>query len=144
MPKYGANIVSFEAGKRNYIQLDIDDAGFFHILTGAGDTEDRTGLAGIKEPVLVHMADGKNYLYVDGYIDGKGRRLHVFSISENKIELVGVMPYTFKNVGTLKYETWWIPTNPYSIHFDSMEPIGSKNLTSHFGAINNDGSFSFG
>ncbi|MBR2179078.1 MAG: DUF3298 domain-containing protein [Selenomonadaceae bacterium] len=143
LPRYGANIVSFETGKRNYIQLDIDDAGFFRIFTGAGNTEDRTGLAGIRELVLVHMVDGKNYIYVDGYIEGEGRRLHVFSVSESKIELVGVMPYTFKNLGGLKYETWWIPTNPNNIRFDSMEPIGKNNQTSHFGAIQDDGTFSF-
>ena len=144
LPLYGTNIVTLQSGKRNFIQIDIDDGGFFHILTGGGSTEDRTGLTGLKDPVLVHMIDGTNYIYVDGYIEDKGRRIHVFNISDDKIELIGVMPYTFKNLGTLKYETWWIPTNPDNIRFDSMEPVGDKNLTSHFGTINDDGSLSFG
>ena len=141
---YNADIMSFKDGMRNYIHVSIDDDGFYQILTGSGTAEDKTGLSGIKPPVLVHLANGNNYLYVDGYIENKGRSLHVYNISESKIELTGVLPYTFKNLGTLKYETWWIPTDPNNIQFDSLEPVGNKNLTSHNGAINNDGSFSFG
>ena len=66
------------------------------------------------------------------------------SISDNKIELMEVLPYTFKNLGTLKYETWWIPTDPNSIQFDSLEPSGAKNLKSHNGVITGSGSLSFG
>ena len=144
LPLYGANIVSFKDGMRNYIQVNIDDNGYYEIFTGGGTAEDKTGLQGLKPPTLVHLANGENYLYVDGYIEGKGRNLHVYHISDSKIELEWVLPYSFKNLGTLKYETWWIPTNPSNIQFDSLKPVGNKNLTSHFGAINNDGSFSFG
>ena len=141
LPLYNANILSFKRGIRNYIQVTLDDKGNYKVLTGGGVAEDQSGLEGIKPPVLVHL-NGKNFLYVDGYIEGKGRQLHVYEVSDKKIELIYVLPYTFKNLGTKKYETWYLPTDPENISFDSLEKIG--NTTNHSGAINDDGSFSFG
>jgi len=146
LPLHYSNIVSFKNGMRNFITVTTNINEQCKVMTGGGTAEDRSGLRGLKQPVLVHLENGKNYLYIDGYVEDKGRRLHVYEIDDNKIELVWILPYTFKNlVGSPKYETWYIPTNPNSIEFDSLEPMGANgDLTSHFGGINADGSFSFG
>ena len=144
LPLYTTNIVSLKGDEKNFIQFETNDEGLYKIACAEGTVEDKTGLKGVKSLLLVHMSDDKSYLYVDGYIEDKGRRLHVYKISDNKINLVFDLPYSFKNIGTRKYETWWIPTDTNNIQFDSMEPVGDKNLTSHFGTINNDGSLSFG
>ena len=143
---YYPNIVSFSNGMRNYVQVNLDDSGNYNVGCGGGIAEDMTGLKGLKDPVLVHMANGKNYLYVDGYIEGKGRELHVYNISDRNLELVWVLPCTFKDMnGLKKYETWWVPTDPNNIQFYSSEPIEAGGTPqNHFGAINFSGSFSFG
>ena len=144
LPLYSTNIVSLKDNMRDFIQFEFNDEGLYKISCGEGIVEDKTGLRGVKSLLLVHMADDKNYLYVDGFIEDEGRRLHVYKISDDKIELVHNLPYSFKNIGTQKYETWWIVTNPDNIRFDSMEPIGNKNATSHFGGFASDGSITFG
>ena len=144
LPLYHSNIVSFGKGMRNFINITLADDGNYEIMSGGGNAKDKTGLQSIQPPTLMHMSNGKNYLFVDGFIDNKGRFLHVYDVSDNKLELVYVLPYTFKNIGTRKYETWWIPTDPNNIQFDSNEPIGANGITSHFGGVDNDGSISFG
>ena len=140
------NIVSFTPGMRNYVQVYLDDNGNYNVGCGGGIAEDQTGLQGLKPPVLAHMANGKNYLYIDGYIDNVGRSLHVYDISDSKIELVWVLPCTFKDMGGLKkYETWWIPTDPSNVQFYSLEAIEEGGTPmNRYGIIKDDGSFSFG
>ena len=143
---YYPNIVSFKNGMRNYVQVNLDDNGNYNVGCGGGIAEDETGLQGLKSPVLVHMANGKNYLYIDGYIEGVGRRLHVYNISDNNLELVWVLPCTFKDMnGLKKYETWWVPTDPNRVQFYSSEPLEAGGTPmNHLGSINYDGSFNFG
>lgn len=141
LPPYHSNIISFNFGLRNFININSNDKGYCKISTGAGDVQ--TDLKGFNDAVLVHLDNGKNFLYIDGFIEDKGRRLYVYQISDRKIQFVNVLPYSFKNItGSSKFETWFIPTNPNSIQFDSLEKVG--NSFSHFGSINEDGSFSFG
>ncbi len=138
------NIVSFKSGMRNYVQVYIDDSGLYNIACGGGTAEDQSGLQGLKPPVLAHMANGKNYLYIDGYIEGKGRELHVYNISDNNLELVWVLPCTFKDMNTIKYETWFLPTDPNNIQFYSRESIEAGGTPmNHQGTIKADGSLSF-
>ena len=144
MPLYSTNIVSLKNGMRDFIQFETNDSVLYKISCGEGTVEDKTGLQGVKSLLLVHMADDQNYLYVDGFIENEGRRLHVYKISDDKIELVHNLQFSFKNIGTRKYETWWIVTDPNNIRFDTMEPVGNKNRTSHFGGITEDGSIAFG
>ena len=143
-PLYGANIMSFSNGIRNYIQVYIDDNGNYSVACGGGVAEDNTGMTGLKEPVLVHMANGKNYLYIDGYVENKGRCIHAYNISDSNIELVSVMPCTFKDMNTVKYETWWLLTDPNDVSFYSFEAIeaGGKSMN-QIGIIKADGSLSF-
>ena len=140
------NIVSFTPGMRNYVQVYIDDDGNYNVGCGGGIAEDQTGLRGLQPPVLAHMADGTCYLYIDGYIDNVGRSLHVYAISDSKIELVWVLPCTFKDMGGLKkYETWWIPTDPANVQFYSLEAIEEGGTPmNRQGVVKADGSFSFG
>ena len=140
------NIVSFTPGMRNYVQVNLDDNGNYNVGCGGGTAEDMTGLQGLQPPVLVHMANGSCYLYIDGYIDNVGRSLHVYAISDSKLELVWVLPCTFKDMGGMKkYETWWIPTDPGNIRFYSLEAIEEGGTPmNRQGIIKSDGSFSFG
>ncbi len=145
LTRYDSNIVSFKNGMRNYIQLHIDDDGYYKVSCDGNIVGDKIGLQGVQPPILVHMDNGKNYLYIDGYVENRGRFLHVYQVGNNSIKLDWILPYTFKNIGPLKYETWWLITNPNDIRFDSNEPLGAnEDLTSHFGGINANGSISFG
>ena len=144
LPLYDTNVVSIKNGMRNYINVSLNDEGNYKIDYGEGVAEDETGLQGIQPPVHVHI-NGNDYLYIDGYINDVGRRLHVYRLNDDNLELIEVMPYTFKNIGLQKYETWWIPTDPNNIRFDSMQGLGANgDIKSHFGGIDDDGSFSFG
>ena len=141
LPSYQTHIVSLKNGMRDFITISTDDEGYYEVNFNGSIALDRTGMKDVKT-VLVHLADGKDYLYADGRIENDKRTLHVYDLNRGKIELIGVLPYTFKNLNSSKCETWWIPTNPDNIQFDSMEPIG--NVTSHFGAITSEGTLYFG
>ena len=104
-----------------------------------------------KMPTYVHTADGHNYLYVDGFArqDGfsavDGECLTVFKL-DGELEVYDRLPYTFKQLRDLEGASdetgWWIMTDPNGIQFD--EPRAMSDMHSHIGAVNSDGTFSFG
>ena len=106
---------------------------------------------GVKEAAFVHTADGKNYLYVDGIAESDGfsnvagECLSVLKL-DGELELYDRIPYTLRHWVDYESEVhehvWWLMTDPNSIQFDSTHPVGD--MYSHFGAINDDGTFSFG
>ena len=99
----------------------------------------------------VHTEDGKNYLYIDGFAmqDGfsavDGECLTVFKL-DGEFEMLDRLPYTLRHLRDLEgasAETeWWIITDPRGIQFD--EPQSMSDMHSHIGAVNSDGTFSFG
>ena len=102
-------------------------------------------------PTYVHTADGKNYLYVDGIADAdgfsavEGGCLTVFKL-DGELEVYNRLPYTLLHMTDVESSDvdneWWFMTDPNAIQFDSTMPVGDMN--SHFGAVNSDGTFSFG
>ena len=108
-------------------------------------------LTDVHEATYVHTADGKNFLYIDGVakVDGfsgvDGECISLLKL-DGELELYDRMPYTFRHLIDRESATdeteWWLMTNPNSMQFDSSRPIGD--LHSHFGAVSDDGTFSFG
>lgn len=100
-------------------------------------------------PTYVHTADGKNYLYVDGVAEAdgfsavEGGCLTVFKL-DGELEVYDRLPYTLLHIpeGTDADNEWWFMTDPNAIQFDSTTPVSG--MTSHIGAVNSDGTFSFG
>ena len=102
-------------------------------------------------PTYVRTADGKNYLYVDGLTDAdgfsavEGGCLTVFKL-DGELEMYDRLPYTLLHMTDRESADddleWWIMTNPNDIRFDSSMPM--SDMISHFGAVNSDGTFSFG
>ena len=105
----------------------------------------------VNAATLVHTADGKNFLYIDGIAktDGfsnvEGECISVLKL-DGELELYDRMPYTFRHLTDKESASdpseWWIMTNPNSMQFDSSRPVGD--LFSHSGAVSDDGTFSFG
>ena len=105
----------------------------------------------IKAATYVQTANGKNYLYIDGYATADGfSAVDGESISllklDGELELYDRMPYTFRHMtdyeSATDEEVFWLMTDPNSMRFDSSMPVGD--MFSHIGAVNNDGTFSFG
>ncbi|MBR1579376.1 MAG: DUF3298 domain-containing protein [Selenomonadaceae bacterium] len=104
-----------------------------------------------QQAVFVHTADGKNYLYVDGVAESDGfsnvagECLSVLKL-DGELELYDRMPYTLRHWVDYESEVhetvWWLMTDPNSIQFDSTHPVGD--MYSHFGAVGDNGIFSFG
>lgn len=108
-------------------------------------------LKDIKAATYVQTANGKNYLYIDGYATGDGfSAVEGESISflklDGELELYDRMPYTFRHMkdyeSATDEEVFWLMTDPNSMRFDSSMPVGD--MFSHIGAVNEDGTFSFG
>lgn len=105
----------------------------------------------IKAATYVHTANGKNFLYIDGTAtaDGfsavEGECISILKL-DGELELYDRMPYTFRHLtdreNASDEETFWLMTDPNAMRFDSSMPVG--NLFSHIGAVNDDGTFSFG
>ena len=140
IPMYYPTSVEIRNGTRSNLTVSRDEDRVVVELDGRQITAHLTNIQAIS---YAHTADGGNFLYInataeaDGFSAVEGECISIFKLN-GELELVDRMPYTFRRDS----EDWLMITNPNSIQFDSAMPVGDR--YSHFGAINSDGTFSFG
>lgn len=73
------------------------------------------------QPVLVHMADGRNYLYIDGQCQDTSRQTLVVQIGRHSASYVTTLPFSGRHteaVAPAVQEYWHFLTNPNGFYFD--------------------------
>lgn len=110
-----------------------------------------TNLKNVQSMFYVHADDGHDYLYIDAFAEAdgfsavEGECITVFKL-DGEFEMYDRMPYTFRRLidreGESNTTERWLLTDPNSIRFDSAQPV--SDLHSHFGAVGENGMFTFG
>ena len=99
------------------------------------------------EPVLIHMEDGKNYLYIDGREPGTSlRKTLAVQIGSHSIQYLDTLPYSFRHtiaVSPAVQEYWNFLTNPNGFYFDKSSSFTSDSKTD-ICAIGPKGQLTFG
>lgn len=98
------------------------------------------------QPVLIHMKDKKNYLYIDGRTPEGTRQTIVFKLQRDKVQHVGTLPYTFQHkiaVSPTEQEYWRFLTNPNGFYIDRNATVSSPAKTD-ICAVGDDGLLTFG
>ncbi|SHK88247.1 Protein of unknown function [Selenomonas ruminantium] len=98
------------------------------------------------QPVLIHMKDKKNYLYIDGRTPEGPRQTIVFKVQRGKVQHIGTLPYTFQHieaVSPVQQEYWRFLTNPDGFYFDRNATQGNSSKTD-ICAVGDDGLLTFG
>lgn len=97
-------------------------------------------------PVLIHMKDKKNYLYIDGRTPEGNRQTVVFKLHKGKVQHVGTLPYTFRHVipvSPVEQEYWRFLTNPNGFYLD-RNATPSSSVKTDICAVGDDGLLTFG
>ncbi len=99
------------------------------------------------QPVLLHSADGKNYLYVEGALEDEERWIFAFQIKDESVRLLGTLPYTFRRAledDQEEQEAWLFLTNPegFYIHRNASDRSGST--MTDICAVGEDGLLTYG
>ena len=99
------------------------------------------------KPVLIHMEDGKNYLYIDGLEPGTSfRKTLAVQIGSHSINYLETLPYSFRHtiaVSPAVQEYWNFLTNPNGFYFDHSSSFTSDSKTD-ICAIGPKGQLTFG
>ena len=131
-------------GRRD--MLEVSDLGEkLAVVVNGQQTEWDTALKDL-QPVLIHMKDKKNYLYVDGRTEDGSRQTVVFGIKNGKVQHIGTLPYTFRHVISVapaEQEFWRFLTNPSGFRIDRNATAGNPSKTD-ICAVGADGQLTFG
>ncbi|MBQ2137211.1 MAG: DUF3298 domain-containing protein [Selenomonas sp.] len=98
------------------------------------------------QPVLVHMANKDNFLYIDGQTPEGSRLTLVLKVAKGKVQHVGTLPYTFMHtiaVSPAEQRYWQFMTNPDGFYIDRVVPLGNSSKTDTC-AVGSDGQLTFG
>ncbi|MCR5758389.1 MAG: DUF3298 and DUF4163 domain-containing protein [Selenomonas sp.] len=98
------------------------------------------------QPVLVHMEDGRNYLYIDGQSPDSSRQTMVIQLGRNTIRCIDTLPFSFRHteaVSPAVIESWQFLTNPEGFYFDRSGSFTSTTQTD-ICAIGEKGELTFG
>lgn len=98
------------------------------------------------QPVLVHMANKDNYLYIDGQNAEGNRQTLVLKVEKGKAHHVATLPYTFMHtiaVSPAEQQYWRFMTNPNGFYIDRSAAPGHSTKTD-ICAVGSDGQLTFG
>ena len=98
------------------------------------------------QPVLVHMANKDNYLYIDGQTAEGSRQTLVLKVEKGKAHHVATLPYTFMHtiaVSPAEQQYWRFMTNPNGFYIDRAAKPGHSSKTD-ICAVGADGQLTFG
>lgn len=119
--------------------------GKLHVVLNGTDTAWEVPWTDLK-PVLVHMKDKRNYLYIDGCNPEGVRQTIVFKLSRGKVLHVGTLPYTFLHtivVSPAEQHYYQFLTNPEGFYFDRSAGPGHSTKTDICG-VGEDGLLTYG
>ena len=98
------------------------------------------------QPILVHMANKDNYLYIDGQTAEGNRQTLVLKVEKGKAHHVATLPYTFMHtiaVSPAEQQYWRFMTNPNGFYIDRAAAPGHSTKTD-ICAVGPDGQLTFG
>ncbi len=99
------------------------------------------------EPVLIHMEDGRNYLYIDGLEPGTSvRKTLAVQIGSHSVRYIDTLPYSFRQtiaVSPAVQEYWNFLTNPNGFYFDQSSGFTSTSKTD-ICSVNEKGTLAYG
>ena len=97
------------------------------------------------DPILIHMADGRNYLYIGGTTNDDKEQIFVFRLDGNTAHHIGTLPYTFRHVTSSgKQESYHFLTNPNGFLLDKNAPDTSGIVGTDICSVGKDGLLAFG
>ncbi|MBQ1914895.1 MAG: hypothetical protein II178_06690, partial [Selenomonadaceae bacterium] len=93
-----------------------------HIIINGKDNDVLTTSFHIIQPVLIHMEDGRNYIYIEGTVgDNDQRQIFAFQVKKNNARYIGTLPYTFRHLTAIHapdVEFQHFLTNPDGFYLD--------------------------
>ena len=132
-------------GERDVISV-YEAKGSVHVMLNGTDNAFPVDLADL-QPVLIHMEDGRNYLYIDGTRQGKSiRNTLVVQLGSRSARYVDTLAYSFRHtiaVAPRVQEYWHFLTNPNGFCIDQESPFISTSKTD-ICAIGENGTLTFG
>lgn len=132
-------------GKRDVLHVCSQD-GAIHVGWNGREAEFLQAELQDPQPVLVHMEDGRNYLYIDGMNQDTSRKTLVVELGRKSVRYVNVLPYSFRHtqaVSPVVQVHWNFLTNPNGFFFDKTSPIISTSHTD-ICAVGEKGELTFG
>ena len=150
IPMYYSNVIELD-GRRIQLNVDPDGIEGDRVAVTLDGRVLVAALKGVQAMSYACTANGGHFLYVDataeadGFSAVEGKCITIFKL-DGEPEVFDRIPYTFQHLidreSASEDQIWWLMTDPNSIQFDSSQPVGD--MYSHIGAINDDGTFSFG
>ena len=131
-------------GRRDVLSVDEGENNVTVTLNGKKTVFD-TPLTKL-QPVLVHMANKDNYLYIDGQTAEGNRQTLVLKVEKGKAHHVATLPYTFMHtiaVSPAEQQYWRFMTNPNGFYIDRAAKPGHSSKTD-ICAVGRDGQLTFG
>ena len=131
-------------GRRDVLSVDEGENNVTVTVNGKKTVFD-TPLTKL-QPVLVHMANKDNYLYIDGQTAEGNRQTLVLKVEKGKAHHVATLPYTFLHtiaVSPAEQQYWRFMTNPNGFYIDRAAKPGHSSKTD-ICAVGRDGQLTFG
>ena len=131
-------------GRRDVLSVDEGENNVTITLNGKKTVFD-TPITKL-QPVLVHMANKDNYLYIDGQTAEGNRQTLVLKVEKGKAHHVATLPYTFMHtiaVSPAEQQYWRFMTNPNGFYIDRAAKPGHSSKTD-ICAVGRDGQLTFG
>ena len=131
-------------GRRDVIEVVHMD-GAVRVRLNGQDTAIPAALTDL-QPVLIHMEDGRNYLYIDGKGKDSVRQTLVVQLGAKSARYISTLPYSFRHtiaVAPAVQEYWNFLTNPNGFYIDRKGAFTSTTKTD-ICAIGEKGELTFG
>ena len=119
-----------------------------HIIINGKDNAVLAISFNIIRPVLIHMEDGRNYIYIEGTAgESDQRQIFAFEVKGDSARYIGTLPYTFRHVIAVspkeaEFENFL--TNPDGFFIDCNTRDESGSSVTNTCAVKKDGLLSFG
>lgn len=134
-----------DKGRRDVLSVYAQD-GMVHVSLNGQDAEFPQPDFRDIEPVLIHMEDGRNYLYIDGTGEDSSRRTMVVQLGRKSARCLNILPYSFRHTEAVSPAVqvyWHFLTNPNGFYFDKSAPI-IKTSHTDICAVGEKGELTFG
>lgn len=131
-------------GQRDVVEV-LEYDGTVHVRLNGQDTAIPAALTDL-QPVLLHMEDGRNYLYIDGNGKNSVRETLVVQLGTKSARYINTLPYSFRHtiaVAPAVQEYWNFLTNPNGFYIDRKGAFTSTTKTD-ICAVGEKGDLTFG
>lgn len=131
-------------GRRDVIEV-VQMDGAVRVRLNGQDTVIAANLTDL-QPVLIHMEDGRNYLYIDGSDKDSVRQTLVVQLGAKSARYINTLPYSFRHtiaVAPAVQEYWNFLTNPNGFYIDRKGAFTSTTKTD-ICAVGEKGELTFG